>query len=148
MSAQDGTNQLMVADADGKNPQPLVLSGSGAPNIIDAPLFLPDGKSLLFSAPVQVTSSIQPWYERLFGTLVAQAHTVPSDWFRTVLTGGPADRLTHLQAPGLFASLSPDKTHIASYSTGGIFVMAPDGSGVTMILNDVGGIYGTVNWIR
>ncbi len=47
----DGTNKLFVANTDGSNPRQIVLSGANAPNIIDAPMFLPDGKTILFSAP-------------------------------------------------------------------------------------------------
>ena len=61
--------------------------------------------------------------------------------------GGVPTQLTHIQAPGLYASISPDNQHIASFSGNGVFVMKPDGTGLTMIVNDVGGIAGTVNWI-
>ena len=47
----DGTNKLFVANADGSNSHQIVLTGANAPTIIDAPIFLPDGKTILFSAP-------------------------------------------------------------------------------------------------
>ena len=52
----DGTNKLFVANTDGSNPQQIALSGVDVPNIIDAPIFSPDGKTILFSAPTPVQS--------------------------------------------------------------------------------------------
>ncbi len=51
------------------------------------------------------------------------------------------------QLLSLFGSYAPDNQHIASYTSNGIFVMAPDGTSVTTIVPDIGGIPGTVNWI-
>ena len=101
------------------------LSGSDwTHNIIDAPLFLPDGRSILFSAPVQRQSSAPSWVEKLMGITVVHAHGyIPSDWWSVPLAGGEPVRLTHVYSPGLFASLSPDAKYIASYSSSGIFVM-------------------------
>ena len=42
-----GTNELFVANADGTNPQKITLSGPTIPGIIDAPIFSPDGTSIL-----------------------------------------------------------------------------------------------------
>jgi len=81
------------------------------------------------------------------GVTVASAHTVPSDWWSIPLAGGTPTQLTHINAVGLFASLSPDKQYLASYSGGGIFVMKPDGTESTMLVGDVGGQPGTVSWI-
>jgi hypothetical protein len=47
----------------------------------------------------------------------------------------------------LFARFSPDKKHIVSYSANGIFIMNPDGTGVTQVLNYTVGTSGTANWI-
>jgi hypothetical protein len=84
----------------------------------------------------------------LFGITDASADgTIVSDWFSVPLTGGIPKRLTHIQSLGLFARLSPDKTHIASYCAAGIFIMNPDGTNVTQVVNNIGGQPGTVNWI-
>ncbi len=143
----DGTNKLFVANADGSNPQEVVLSGPSIPTIIDAPVFLPDGSTILFSAPVPAQSSVPSWLDRLFGVIVASAHSVPSEWWSVPVEDGVPTQLTHIQAPGLYASISPDTQHIASFSGNGVFVMNPDGTGLTMLVSDVGGIPGTVNWI-
>ncbi len=80
------------------------------------------------------------------GIEVVKAHNVPSDWWSVPVVGGVPARLTQLQTINLFASISPDKRHIASLSGEGIFVMNLDGSNVTHLLSDTG-VLGTVNWI-
>jgi Tol biopolymer transport system component len=139
-----GTNELFLANADGSNPQRIELSGG--PAIIDAPIFSPDGASILFSAP-SPSQAYQPnWLDRLMGVRIARAHNVPSDWWSVPLSGGTATRLTHIQDIKLFASISPDGKHIASLSGAGIFVMDTDGSNLTQLLFDPG-VNGTVRWI-
>ncbi len=142
-----GTNKLFLADADGKNAQQVVLSGNVIPDYIDAPIFSPDNQSILFSAVDPVQASAPTWYERLLGMTVASAHVVPSDWFSVPLAGGAPTALTELKTIGLFASISPDKQYIASYSGNGIFVMRPDGTGSMVLISDLGGVPGTVSWI-
>ncbi len=145
----NGPNELSIANADGTNAHPIPLLGSDwTHNIIDAPLFLPDGQSILFSAPVQRQSSAPSWVEKIFGVTVVHAHGfIPSDWWSVPLTGGEPVRLTHVYSPGLFASLSPDARYIASYSSSGIFVMNPQGKNLTQIVSYTGGISGMVCWI-
>jgi Tol biopolymer transport system component len=143
----EGKNNLFVANADGSNPQNVSLASQGIPDIVDAPIFTPDNQSILFSAVVPVQSSAPTWLEKVLGITVASAHTVPSDWWSIPLSGGTPKQLTHIQAVGLFGSISPDQQYIASYSGGGIFVMKPDGTESTMLIKDVGGQPGTVSWI-
>jgi Tol biopolymer transport system component len=145
----NGPNGLFVANADGTDAQAVPLSGSGwANSIIDAPLFLPDGQTILFSAPIPVQSSAPSWIEKLMGITVAHAHSsIPSDWWTVPASGGEPIRLTRVYSPGLFASLSPDSRFIASYSASGIFVMNPQGGDLTQIVNYTGGIPGAVSWI-
>jgi len=142
-----GKNNLYVANADGSNPQNLSQASQGMSDIIDAPIFSADNGSILFSAVVQQQSAAPGWFERLLGVSVASAHTVPSDWWSIPLSGGTPAQLTHINAVGLFASYSPDRQYLASYSGAGIFVMKPDGSQSTMLVTDVGGQPGTVSWI-
>lgn len=142
-----GKNELFVANADGSNPQSVTFSGPGIPEIIDAPIFSPDGQSILFSAPTP-TQSYQPnWFDKLTGVKVVKAHNVPSDWWSVSITGGDPIRLTQIQVTGLFADVSPDQKHFASASGNGIFIMSPDGSGLTYLTSPAGGIAGTVRWI-
>jgi len=145
-SPLDGTNQLFLANPDGSNPQQVSISVQGI-QYIDAPIFSPDNQSLFISVVTPTQSYVPGWWDRLLGVSVAFAHTVPSDWWSVPVTGGSATQITHLNAIGLFASISPDKQYLVSYSGGGIFVMRPDGTDSTMIINDVGGNPGTVTWI-
>jgi Tol biopolymer transport system component len=143
----DGTNKLFIANSDGSQPQQIMLTGANAPNIIDAPMFLPDGKSILFSAPTPAQSSAPSWLDRLLGVIPVSAHNIPSEWWSVPVSGGTVTQLTHIQAAGLYACLSPDKHTIASFSGDGVFVMNPDGTDLTMLVTDTGGNLGTVNWI-
>jgi Tol biopolymer transport system component len=141
-------NKLYIADASGANAQEIVLSGDRIPDIKDAPLFSPDGQSILFSAASPVQAHQPDWSERLMGILVARADgIIPSEWWSVPMTGGQPTQLTHIQSLGLFASISPDGKYIASYSGDGIFVMNPDGSELTLLLPNSQGLSGTVSWI-
>lgn len=145
----DATNKLVLANPDGTNAREIAMSGKWVPSYIDAPIFLTDGQSILFSAVSlnQTQASAPTWLEQLMGVTVASAHNVPSDWWSAPLSGGAVTQLTHLQTTALFASISPDKKYIASYSGSGLFLMKPDGTGVRMLLDDVGGIPSSLNWI-
>lgn len=141
-----GRNELYIANADGSNPRRIALSGAQTPEIIDAPVFAPDGQSILFSAPEPVRAYQPDFFERLLGVQVAKAHSVPSDWWSVPVTGGEPTRLTNIQSINLFASVSPDQKHIASLNGEGLFVMDLDGSNLTQVLVD-SGVHGTVTWI-
>src|SRR5687767_2858284 len=142
------THQLMIADADGGNAQEVAISGSYIPDIKDAPIFSPDGESILFSGAVPVESYQPNWLETLVGLRVAKANGgVPSDWWSVLVGGGEITQVTQLRNSGLYASISPDNQYIASYSSGGIFVMKPDGSDVTLLVPNLDGFSGTVSWI-
>jgi Tol biopolymer transport system component len=149
IESPNGPNGLFIANADGTETRPVPLLGSGWMNsFIDAPLFLPDGETILFSGPIPPQGSAPTWIEKIMGITVAHAHgSIPSDWWSVPLTGGEPKRLTHIYSPGLFASLSPDLKYIASYSASGIFVMNPEGGDLTQIVKYTGGILGTVSWI-
>lgn len=139
-----GANKLFLANVDGSNPQEIQFTG--APQIMDAPIFSPDGKSILFSAPSPIQAYEPTWWDRLLGVQIVKAHDVPSDWWFVPIAGGAATRLTQLQTIRLFASISPDEKYIASMSGEGILVMGLDGSNVRQILFDPG-LSSVVNWI-
>jgi Tol biopolymer transport system component len=147
MDPIDGTNKIFLANADGSGAQQVILTGAWTPDIIDAPIFSPDGQSIIFSSLSPPQTYSPNWIEKLLGIQIAEAHPNPSDWWSVLLTGGTVTRLTQIQSPGLFASVSPDNQHLVSYSGNGLFVMNPDGTGLTMLISDTGGIPGTVNWI-
>ena len=139
-------NELYVANADGSDARRIVLSGSSVPNIIDAPVFSPDGSSIIFSAPPPVQAYRPTWWDKLMGVQVAKAHEIPSDWWSVPVEGGTPTQLTQLQTIRLFASLSPDGRHIASLSGEGIFVMDQMGLNLTQLLFEPG-VAGTVSWV-
>jgi Tol biopolymer transport system component len=141
-----GRNELFLANADGSNPRQVAFADSRTQEIIDAPIFSPDGQSILVSVP-SLAQSYQPnLLERFMGIQVAKAHDVPSDWWSVPITGGAPTQLTNIQTINLFASISPDKQHLASLSGEGLFVMELDGSGLTQLISDPG-VHGTVTWI-
>ena len=147
LSPVEGTNKLFVANADGSGAYQVNLAGQFVPPVIDAPVFTLDEKSVLYSAITPTQSERPSWLDRLLGITVASAHTVPSDWWSVPIGGGTPTQLTHIAAVGLFGSLSPDGQYIASYSGSGIFVMKPDGTGLTMISTDNGNLSGTLTWV-
>jgi Tol biopolymer transport system component len=148
LDSATGANSLFFANADGTNAQQIPLTHLPVPAIIDAPMFSEDNQSVLFSSPLGAQASIPTWFDRLMGvTRVAADGTLPSDWWSVPLSGGKPNRLTRVRSLGLFGCFSPDNKYVVSYSSDGIFVMRPDGTGVTMLINDVGGTSGTVSWI-
>jgi hypothetical protein len=141
-------NKLVLADANGGNAREVAVAGSWNPDIKDAPIFAPDGQSIILSAAARIQSHRPNWLEKVMGIGVAKADgTIPSEWWSVPMTGGELTQLTNIHSLGLFASISPDNQHIASFSQDGIFIMNPDGSELTSVINDVGGIAGTVSWI-
>jgi Tol biopolymer transport system component len=143
---ESGKNELYVANADGTNATRIALTGSSVPEIIDAPIFSADGGSVIFSAPPPVQAYQPNWFDKLMGIQIVKAHEIPSDWWSVPVDGGTPTQLTQLQTIRLFASLSPDKKHIASLSGEGIFVMDETGSNLTQLLFEPGAL-GTVSWI-
>jgi Tol biopolymer transport system component len=136
-------NDLLVADADGKNPVPLVAHGTF--DSVDAPFFSPDGDTVVFSAtglgPPEALSPL----ERLLGVQVAFANGQPSDWWAVPASGGKPLRLTSVYQSGLNGSFSPDGQHIAFVCSAGTFVMNPDGSGLVQLLPSAGP--GGLQWL-
>jgi Tol biopolymer transport system component len=148
LDPQSGKNQLSFANADGTDPNQVPLNGLPVPYIIDTPMFSPDNQSILFSSPLGIKASAPNWFDKVLGVQVALANgSLPSDWWSVPIAGGTPTQLTNIQTLSLFGTFSPDKKHIASYSLNGIFVMNPDGTEITIVVNDVGGIPGTVSWI-
>lgn len=115
---------LILADADGRNPHILVPMGDFL--ALDAPMFSPDGDTLCFSA-VSPADSSRSWWEIVLGIQTAAAHNLPSDWWCLPTAGGQPQRLTNLNEIGLYGAFSPDGREIGFASQGGIYRMAADG---------------------
>jgi len=142
-----GGNRLVLANTDGTDARKVSLKGVSI-TIIDAPMFSADNQSIIFSSPVGLKASAPNWIDKLLGVQVVHANgSLLSDWWSVPATGGKVKRLTNILSSALFGTFSPDRKHIASYSTNGIFVMKPDGTEVTMVVHDVSGIPGTVSWV-
>jgi Tol biopolymer transport system component len=143
-------NELYVADPDGKNSRPMLLSGTF--QAVDAHLWTPDGSALVFSAVGEgpaYQSTPAPalsWFDRLLGVQAAGAHNVPSDWWRVSLDGAELTRLTKIYDTGLYGSFSPDGSRLAFIAASGIYVINPDGSGLTPVLPIK--TLGTLEWIK
>jgi len=142
-----GDQQLKIADADGGNLQKVVLAGPYVPHDKTTPFFSPDGKRIIFSGNVPGESYRPNWFGKLIGIQAVKAEGQPSDWFSVPVSGGEITQLTHLQAPYLYGSLSPDKKHIVSYGGDQLFIMNPDGSGLTVLVSGLHSFYGTVSWL-
>ena len=141
-------NQLSLANADGSDAHPIPVSGLLVPEIVDVPMVSPDNDSILFSSPTAINAFVPSWTDKLFGVDVAHADgSLASDWWSVPVSGGKAKQLTNIEFLALYGAYSPARKHIASFSSNGIFVMKPDGTELTMIVKDVGGIVGTVNWL-
>jgi Tol biopolymer transport system component len=138
-----GPNALMTADRDGKHTA-TVLPAS-AFTAVDAAVFSPDGQSLVFSAVPGASAPALSWLDLALGVQLVSAHSLPSDLWRVPVAGGKPKRLTALADTGLYPAYSPDGTHIAFVSAGGLFVMNADGSGLVKILG--GPLSGTLSWI-
>ena len=147
---QTFANELYVADPDGKNARPIFLPGTF--QAVDAHLFTPDGSAIIFSAVGEgpgYQSTPTPalsWFDRLLGVQAAEAHNVPSDWWRVSLDGAGLTRLTKIYDTGMYGSFSPDGERLAFIAASGIYVINPDGSGLTPMLPIE--TLGTLEWIR
>jgi Tol biopolymer transport system component len=145
---ESGVNSLFVSNADGTNAEEVPVTNLSIPTIIDAPMFSTDNQTILFSSPIGMPAYSPNLLDKLMGVRCALANgSLPSDWWSVPISGGEATPLTRLRSASLYGTYSPDANYIASYSATGIFVMKPDGTEVTMIVSDVGGIAGTVNWL-
>jgi hypothetical protein len=136
-------NELVVASADGQNPTLILRPDTFF--AVDAPLFSPDGSQLYFSAVNPEQASLPSFWDRLWGVQIAAAHDVPSDWWRMPADGSAApERLTNLNAIGLYGDFSPDGRHMAFIASEGIYVMKPDGSDLLQLRSATP--IGTINW--
>ena len=135
--------ELIVARPDGSNPKTAL--SSDVFEAVDAPLFSRDGDLLYFSAVGTAAESTASLWDQLLGVGVASAHGVPSDWWRMPAAGGEPERLTDIEAIGLYGDFSLDGGHLAFISSEGVYLMRPDGSDVRQI-REITAI-GTIDWV-
>jgi Tol biopolymer transport system component len=137
------TTSLSLADADGAHAAP--LPGADAFPIVDSHFFSPDGQQIIFSAEVDEPTSKSSSLEHLLGVGIARAHNVASDWWRVPVSGGQAERLTHVTRSGLYGTFAPDGKYIAFVDSTGLYVMAPDGGEILQVLDMPGS--GIMAWV-
>jgi Tol biopolymer transport system component len=145
---QTFANALYVSDTNGGNA--VRLFGPEQFIAVDSPLFTPDGQYVLFSAVSDGTASapaVQSLFDWLTGVQAAEAHNVPSDWWRIPVTGGQAEKITNLLEIGLYGAFSPDGRYMAFITSNGLMLMNPDGSGVRK-LAPLTNAFGTLEWMR
>jgi Tol biopolymer transport system component len=142
-----GVNRIALANPDGTRASKIPLKGSPT-SIIDAPMFSADNQSIFFSAPAPGQSSAPGAVPVQLNLSKPRADgSIPSDWWSVPASGGKIKRLTNIRSLALYGNYSPDKKYLALYSADGIFVMNPDGSALTVVVDQVGQISGTVSWI-
>jgi Tol biopolymer transport system component len=124
--------ELILAASDGSNPTVMIPLDRFV--TLDAPFFSADGQWLYFSAVAQQTSSVA-WWERLLGIEVAEAHNLPSRWWRLPVSGGDPEPLTDEARVGQYGVLSPDGRSIAFAAQSGIYLMQPDGGDIRLQLD-------------
>lgn len=136
-------NHLFLAEPDGDNARLVMPPRSFL--AVDAHFFSADSTMLYFSAVTESAPQGLSWLDRLLGVKAAAGHTVPSDWWRVPIDGGPPERLTNIGEIGLYADIAPDGAHIAFLSSNGVFVMQPDGSELRRLLEVPA--FSTLNWL-
>ena len=136
-------NALWISGPDGSEANQLVNEGEF--EVVDVPLFSPDGDWLYFSAAENRDTAVS-WWHVLLGIKSVSAHNIPSDWYRIPSTGGEYEQLTSIKETGIFGDFSPDGQSIAFATFNGLYLMNPDGSDLEKLL-DIGATT-SLSWVR
>ncbi|MEM7331526.1 MAG: hypothetical protein AAF490_05515 [Chloroflexota bacterium] len=136
-------NALWLANPDGGEARQLVPEGEF--EVVDVPLFSPDGEWVYFTAAENRETAVS-WWHRLVGVKTASAHNIPSDWYRISAAGGDYEQLTAILETGIYGDFSPDGQLIAFATFNGLYLMKPDGSELEKIL-DIGATT-SLSWVR
>jgi Tol biopolymer transport system component len=150
VSTTSGIDRLYLASAAGADARQLAADVGF--NVIDFPVFSPDGSRILFSGfkPLAAGRRFdEDWASYFLGVQVARAdvsqHSAPSDVWETDLATGETRLLAEVRGEGLFPAYSPDGQHIAFVTTQGIYIMRADGSRLVRIDDQSG--YRSIQWI-
>ncbi len=134
---EDGFSQLFVLPAEGGTPRQVT---SGDFNHNSAPVWTPDGQSLIFSA-----NRHDDW----------EFEILNSEIYEVELTSGAIKALTDRFGPDESPAISPDGKHIANvgfddqrrgYETRKIYVMNRDGSGSKLLSGSLDRSAGSLVW--
>jgi Tol biopolymer transport system component len=139
------SNDLYIADVDGKNALPLTSPGSTPP--VDSHFFSADGKTIFFSMVNSQTPPASSWWENLFGIKIVTAHNVPSDWYKVPVEGGEIERVTNANDTGLYGAISPDGKRLAYISVSGLFAVNIDGADLIQLSDSVFQGNGNIQWL-
>jgi Tol biopolymer transport system component len=134
------SHELIVADAAGQNER--ILIEDGRFEVIDAPLFSPDGQWVYFSAvewPEPLSHWQRWWATQWWGTQTAAAHDIPSDWWRIPVSGGEPERLTELNLVGLYGDFVGNGRYLAFASRSGLYLLDTADMSVTQLLDVMAG---------
>ena len=110
------------------------------------PRWVPDGKSIIFSAVLQPQAKSNPTERTaMLGVIdavlplqTANAHSWNGDVWRVNIDGTGLTQLTHEQLQAPIAAPAPDGKHIAIISNDGIYVMDADGRNLKQVSQDGG----------
>jgi Tol biopolymer transport system component len=140
LGEQPTDTTVMIADADGSNPVPLVQS-SGF-ELLRLPRVSPDGSSVVFVGAAQLVAAPNPdrtGIDRLLHTVAslllpraAEAHGIPLDLF-LVDRAGEVSRLTSIGEDDPYPAWTPDGEGIVVLATGGLYEVAADGTGIVQV---------------
>jgi Tol biopolymer transport system component len=139
------SNDLYIADPDGKNALALTTPGQTQP--VDSHVFTPDGKTIFFSMVNPQTPPAASWWENLFGIKIATAHNVPSDWYRVPAEGGKIERVTNINDSAMYGAISPDGKRLAFISATGLYAVNTDGSDLVQLSDAVFQGNGNIQWL-
>jgi hypothetical protein len=147
--AGNSINEIRIGGAEGSDAWAVLPAGRFP--FVDAHFFSPDGNVLIFSAAsgVKVGGAAQPQPLSVSGGLLGAApvyaHPQASDWYQIALANGQVKRLADVRDSNMIGAFSPDGKWIAYISPKGVFVMRPDGSGLTQIASLMG--TGSLKWV-
>lgn len=144
---------LRVADMGGANERELV--GWSRFSGLNAPVFAPDGRSVLFVAtggpptdergyPISAGSAPLGGLLGLLAPPVAEAHAAPQDIWVVGIDGSGLRRLTAIREDTPSAAFSPDGAQVAVMGGRGIYLLDADGSDLRKL--DRAGDHGGLAW--
>lgn len=136
-------NDIFIAEPDGSREQSLLPTNEIW--IADSLAVSPDRQTIVFSSADRLPNKQKKTLlETLLDINVAQAHSVPSDLFIMTM-GEPPRQLTQLADFGFIEDFSPDGQSIAFSCSSGVYIIRPDGTGLTQILSEP--VYGSIQWV-
>jgi Tol biopolymer transport system component len=137
-------NGLFVANADGTDTTQVVPPETFL--AIDAVAFSPDGQNLVFSGAANGFGFPVSWHRQpVPNAFKPEAHSIPEELWRTPVEGGSVQMLTRLGDTGYRFSYSPEGDFIAFSTFSALYVMNPDGSGLTILYPE--GVSGSLQWL-